>query len=174
MTQELEQLIYQHSHRHLSPHDSLAQAMNIRHKPDRQEKLLSLYRQVLKGNQVNRPGVPEWHTDYINEQDRHLGDFVIVFPEPSRQKKREYMRLNDCLDVMENGFKFEMDQEGQQFKGRFEEAFLSEYDLLERLPQEDSQATPYSPATDNLSSQLVDKYRHLHLRPHVKRRVQGA
>ncbi len=93
---------------------------------------------MLRGEQVNRPGVPEWHSDYINEQDRHLGDFVIVFPEASRQKKREYLRLNDCLDVMENGFKFEMDQEGQRFKGRFEEAFLAEYDRLERVPLEDS------------------------------------
>ena len=95
---------------------------------------------------MNRCEMIEWSKEYKNEKDKSIGDLVIVFGNPEKEKVRKFLKLNECVMILETCLnRFEKDKQGQELKERFESCFLECYNQLERVrPSADSSFQPFS------------------------------
>ena len=109
------------------------------------EKQIAIYEKLMRGAEVQKASMIDFTSDYVNEQDRNLGDQVLVFPNPDHPaQKKKYVRLIDAFQVLDTCFKFSNDKSGIAFRNNFSMAFLKVFMTLGKIKSDDKEAKPFS------------------------------
>lgn len=138
------------------------------------QKQIAIYEKLMRGQEVHKSSMIDFTTAYVNEQDRNLGDQVLVFPNPDHPcYQKKYVRLVDAFLVLDTCFKFSSDALGLAFRNNFSEAFLRVFMTLGKIKSDDKEARPFSDFSKRgkVSSKILEKFQHLELKPMIKRQV---